>query len=83
MGKIFRSIQRGITELEEKMKVEYGDNWKSHYEKKKNTLLSYAEFVEMQPSIGPAVEPINEYRFGKYYLVLKPMLTSTSLFVET
>ena len=41
------------------MKVEYGDNWKSHYEKKKNTLLSYAEFVEIQPSTGPAVEPIN------------------------
>ena len=59
MGKIIRSIQRGITELEEKMKVEYGDNWKSHYEKKKNTLLSYAEFVEIQPSAEPAVKPIN------------------------
>ena len=61
------------------MKVEYGDYWKSHYEKKKNTLPSYAEFVEIRPSAELAVESINEYRFGKCYSVLKPLLTSTSL----
>ena len=80
MGKIIHSMQGELLALEEKMKVEYGDNWKSHYEKKKNTLPSYTEFVEMQPSAEPAVESINEYRFGEYHSVLKPLLTSTSLF---
>ena len=31
---------------------------------KKNTLPSYAEFVEMQPSAKPALESSNEYNLG-------------------
>ena len=58
---------RGITGFREKMKTEYGDYWKSYYERK-YTLPSYAEFVEMQPSAKPAKEYSNEYRFGEYRL---------------
>ena len=73
---------RGITGFREKLKTEYGDYWKSYYEKK-YTLTSYAKFVELQPSAKPAIEYSNEYRFGKYYSLLKLLLISKSVYVHS
>ena len=80
---------RGITGFREKMKTEYGDYWKSYYERK-YTLPSYAEFVEMQPSAKPAKVASQPAKVASqpanivmYYSLLKLLLIRKSVYVHS
>ena len=43
-----------------------------------DTVPSYSEVTEMKPNVEPAIEAITEYRMGKYYKELNPLLSCES-----